>query len=115
MIRGRIRNAVLPFILLLLGGSPAVADPFVVNSGSVTIVGRLSAHYTLLGDGFSLTGFGDQTIGFKCFPCAPPSTTSLGGNVGGDVVGGDPGMFGGVAYPQIFLNGQLTLASPSFN
>jgi hypothetical protein len=70
--------------------------------------------FTLSGDGFLFGGRGEPNFS-NCSPCTPGQTIALRATLT-DVFsfGGQPGMFNGIAYPSLFLNGILRASSDTF-
>jgi hypothetical protein len=106
------------FVLLVLCRA-ASADQFTVTGGSIRILDRSHADFTLTGDDFSLGGFAESiTVHESCFPCSAnrPSITISGslGNPESGQFGGAPGTFAGVDYPHLIFTGLMSVSTPSF-
>jgi PEP-CTERM motif len=106
---------------LLLTGSTAQADPLLVTGGSFRD-GVSTGFWTLIGDGFSLSGASEGSAGGlfnSCRPCGwEPAPVSLNFSVdvfGGPFLGGRPGTFNGVSYPTTVFDGQLHFTGPSLS
>jgi hypothetical protein len=106
---------------LLLAGGTARADPLLVTSGSYTD-GSFTGFWTLMGNGFSLTGASEGSAGGlfqSCKPCgwepAPVALNFTTHVFGGPFLGGRPGTFDGVSYPTTVFDGELHFFAPSFS
>lgn len=109
------RRLPLALAVLLALCPRAHADSFTVAGGTITIPSALgSATFTLTGDGFSFSGGVPQGVGSSCFPCSSASNVTLQGPLTDIHFGGNPGMFNGVSYPALFLEGPMSVTSPSF-
>jgi len=106
---------------LLFSGTTAHADPLLVTSGSYTD-GSFSGFWTLIGDGFLLSGASEGSAGGlfqSCKPCgfesAPVALNFTTHVFGGPFLGGRPGTFNGVSYPTTVFDGELHFVGPSFS
>lgn len=111
-----VRRLSFALAALFIASAPARADEFTITGGSIELPGNArSPHFTLTGDGFLFSGFGEPNFS-NCSPCTPGQTIALRTTLT-DVFsfgGAAAGMFNGTAYPVIFLNGILRASSDTF-
>jgi hypothetical protein len=110
-----IRHVALASAFLLLLARVDYADEFVITGGNITVPGpNRSALFTLTGDGFLFAGRAEP-VPSSCSPCTLDQTTHAHAALT-DVFSfaGQPGMFDGVDYPALFLDGILHASSVSF-
>jgi len=111
-----VRRLSFALAALAIVSAPARADQFTITGGSIELPGNFrSPHFILTGDGFSFGGVGEPN-GSNCSPCTPGQTIALRATLT-DVFsfsGSGPGMFNGIEYPAIVLNGIVHANSETF-
>ena len=102
-------------IIVALTPATANADPIVITSGTLSVVGLSGGpHFSFTGLNFSAIGGGEQgssTPQMKCFPCVSGDTIGVGGFFGGSSVL-HSATLNGTFYPNIGLGGVLILTGP---
>jgi hypothetical protein len=102
------------FVMLVV--TPSVkADPIVITSGSLTVMGPFGIpRYTISGQNFSVTATGrDQGNTPSCFPCPSGSPISISSFLVGTTLGAGTVTINGTTFNNVFFLGQFSLAAPS--
>ena len=105
----RLFASLLCVLAVLACSTAAHADPLVIERGFLTSNNQQGT-YEFRGIGFSFSGrFARVLDTFSMFRAG--ETVNLGFSVAGlDVFGGGPATFGGVFYPQLFIDGGITIS-----
>src|SRR5947209_1783160 len=95
---------------LLMCCSVAHADPIMVTSGSIAVMGSTGGiAFSLLGDGLELHAIADSDSRVDprfCSPCTATQALSFGARLS-DLHGAAAGTVNGTYYPTLFLEGFL--------
>ena len=100
------------FVMLVI--TPSVqADPIVITSGSLTVVGLSgSPTYSISGTNFQVTSVGgDSGNTPNCFPCLPGQTVSASSFLVGSSLGHGPATINGVFFPELFYSGTFSFGA----
>jgi hypothetical protein len=103
---------------VMLAVAPAArADPIVITSGSVSLIGAFGVTtYSLAGQNFSISGGGDG--GFSsarnCIPCLSGSTLGVNTVIIGTGLGSATVTINGTTFPGLSILGTLELAGGGF-
>ena len=102
------------FAFLMLVITPSVnADPIVITSGSLTVIGLSgSPTYSISGQNFSATSFGgDSGNTPNCGPCLAGSTTSLSSFLVGTSLGTGNATVNGTTFTNIGFLGTFNIGA----
>ncbi len=108
----KIIIGVFTFVMLVI--TPSVkADPIVITSGSLTVVGPFgSPSYTMTGLNFSVTASGgDQGNALSCLPCPSGTPISISSQFAGSSLGGGTATFNGTTFNNLVFFGQFTFGA----
>ena len=100
------------FVMLVI--TPSVqADPIVITSGSLTVVGLSgSPTYSISGTNFQVTSVGgDSGNTPNCFPCLPGQTVSASSFLVGSSLGHGPAVINGMSFAELFYSGTFNLGA----
>src|SRR5215212_9236129 len=98
----------------MLAITPSVyADPVVITSGSLTVIGFLGTPtYSLTGQNFSVTSFGgDPGNTPHCGPCPSGSSTSLNSFLVGTSLGQGTATINGTTFNNVAFRGEFSFAA----
>ena len=103
---------------MMLAITPSVhADPIVITSGSVSLVGAFSGTtYSLNGQNFSINGGGDGgfSAARNCTPCLSGSTLGVNTVITGNGLGNATVTINGTTFPDLSILGTLELSGGGF-
>lgn len=103
---------------VMLAMTPSVrADPIVITSGSVSLVGAFfGTTYSLNGENFSINGGGDGgfSAARNCTPCLGGSTLGVNTVIIGNGLGSATVAINGVTFPGLTILGTLQLSGGGF-
>ncbi len=97
-------------VFLMLAIAPSVqADPIVITSGSLTVVGVSgSPSYSISGQDFSITaGPGDPGNSPGCLPCASGTSTNIGSFFVGSSLGSGTAIINGMTFNNLNFFGEF--------
>lgn len=104
--------ALCAFVMLVI--TPSVqADPIVITSGSLTIIGLSGAPtYSMSGENFSVTSLGgDPGNTPNCAPCQSGTFADLSSFLVGTSLGNGPVTINGTTFTNVFFAGVFNLAA----
>lgn len=99
---------------VMLGITPSVhADPIVITSGSLTVVGIFgSASYSLTGQNFSVTATGgDPGNTPNCLPCPSATSINISSFLAGSSLGQGTATLNGTSFTNVFFLGVFNLSA----
>jgi hypothetical protein len=103
---------------VMLAMTPSVrADPIVITSGSVSLVGAFfGTTYSLNGQNFSISGGGDGgfSAARNCTPCLGGSTLGVNTVIIGNGLGSATVTINGTTFPALSILGTLQLSGGGF-